>query len=355
MSSILDKQLQREIVDAKGPYKFGQYLYVTGGDGDTQIINPFSGLPPAKLTIHQSSGGKFLTVEKMAWGQSIRTASSAVNTPLIETEILLFNEQKKIEFRYKVHKDYTTRKEGVYFAFPVAVEPPDFTYATQQQWVDPARNLMTGGSLEWFNIQHWMAVRDSNLTVGIVPVDASLATFGDINRGTWPGKFTPKTGALFSYVMNNYWHTNYRAGQGGEFTFRYAITSAANFDGGALTRLAMEEMRPAELNYVVSQDKPGDPSRPLPAQGEGFLEISPDNIALITWKLAEDGRGTILRLQEIAGKPTETMMRFPHMSIDSAQLCSGVEDNLRSLPVENNAVRLTFRAFEVLTIRVLEK
>ncbi|HEX4232338.1 MAG TPA: polysaccharide lyase family protein [Bryobacteraceae bacterium] len=355
LSSIYDKQLGREIVDANSPYKFGQYIYVTGGDGDTQIINPFPGLPPAKLTVHKSTAGKYLGAEEMPWGESISTSSSSVNTPLIETEILLFNDQKKIEFRYKVHKNYTTRKEGVYFAFPVAVEHPDFTYATQQQWIDPAQNLMKGGSLEWFNIQHWMAVRDSNIAVGIVPIDASLASFGDINRGTWPGTFTPKTGTLFSYVMNNYWHTNYRAGQGGDFTFRYTVTSAGRLDDGGLTRLAMEEMRPAELDDVVSQDKPGDPLRPLPAEGEGFLQIAAENVALITWKKAEDGKGTILRLQEIAGKPTVTTLRFPHTDIVSAQLCSGVEDNLRKVPVESNDVRISFEPFEVLTVRVVEK
>jgi hypothetical protein len=331
------------------------YIYVTGGDGDTQIINPFPGLPPAKLTVHESTAGKYLGAEKTPWGESISTASSSVNTPLIETEILLFNDQKKIEFRYTVHKNYTTRKEGVYFAFPVAAKHPDFTYATQQQWIDPAQNLMKGGSLEWFDVQHWMAVRDSSIAVGIVPIDASLASFGDINRGTWPGTFTPKTGTLFSYVMNNYWHTNYRAGQGDEFTFRYAMTSAGQLDGGDLTHLAMAEMRPAELDDVVSQDKPGDPLRPLPAEGEGFLQTTADNVALVTWKEAEDGNGTILRLQEIGGKPTETTLRFPHMNIDSAQLCSGVEDNLRKLPVENNSVRLNFGRFEVLTVRVVQK
>lgn len=42
--------------------------------------------------------------------------------------------------------------------------------------------------------------------------------------------------------MNNYWNTNYRAGQGGDFVFRYAVTSAAKLDGDALTRLAIDEM-----------------------------------------------------------------------------------------------------------------
>jgi len=148
----------------------------------------------------------------------------------------LFDGEKKIEFRYDVRKDYTAQKEGVYFAFPIAVSRPDFMYATQQQWVDPKRDLMKGGSLEWFNIQQWMAVHDANLAVGIVPLDAPLASFGDINRGAWPGTFAPKSGTIFSYAMNNYWHTNYRAGQGGDFRFRYTLTSAPQLDGSALTK-----------------------------------------------------------------------------------------------------------------------
>ena len=79
---------------------------------------------------------------------------------------------------------------------------------------------------------------DNFATVGIVPLDAPLASFGDINRGAWPGEFRPKSATLFSYAMNNYWHTNYRAAQGGDFTFRYVLTSEAKLDPAFLTRLA---------------------------------------------------------------------------------------------------------------------
>jgi hypothetical protein len=354
LSSIFDKQLQRELVDPGSPYKFGQYLYVTGGDGDTQMVNPFPALPPGNLTVHTADHGKYLGTEKLPWGQSIRLTSSAANTPVIDSEILLFDQEKKIEFRYRVRKDYTTNKEGVYFAFPVSATNPHFTYATQQQWVDPARNVMKGGSLEWFNIQPWMAVQDSNAAVGIVPLDAPLASFGDINRGVWPGTFAPKSSTLFSYVMNNYWHTNYRAGQGGEFVFRYAMTSDRELNGGNLTKLGLEEMRPAEVDYVVSQDKPGNPDRPLPAAGESFLNLTGNGVALVTWKKAVDGNGTIVRLQEIAGKPETATLKTPKSTISSAQLCSGVEDDGHSLPVSNNQVQLTFRPFEVLTVRLVE-
>ncbi len=352
VDSIYDKKLGRELVDMHSPYKFGQYLYVTGGDGNTQIINPFRSLPPAHLIIHSSTNGQYLGFDKLPWGESIHLKSSAYNTPDIETDILLFNSEKKIEFVYHLNKKYTTRKEGVYFAFPVALSSPHFEFATQQAWIDPAHDIMKGGSLEWFTIQHWMAAHDANVAVGIVPIDAPLASFGDINRGTWPGTFQPKSGTMFSYIMNNYWHTNYRAGQGGDFTFRYVMTSAPKLDGGALTQLAFNAMRPVELDHVVSQDKVGNPPRPLPPTGEGFVQIDSPQIALVTWKRAEDGNGSILRLQEIAGQPAEVNLRFPHWHIASAHLCSGVEDNLKSLPVTNNGVRLSFSPFQVLTIRV---
>ena len=155
--------------------------------------------------------------------------------------------------------------------------------------------------------------------------------------------------------MNNYWHTNYRAGQGGDFTFRYALTSAASLDGGALTRLGMDEMRPAEVDHVVGQDKVGDPPRPLPATGEGFLETTDGDVALITWKQAEDGNGTILRLAETSGKAAETMLHFPHTRLASAHLCTGVEDDRTSLPVTNDSIHLSFHPFEVLTVRIAGK
>ena len=352
--SIIDKQLQRELVDQNSPYKFGQYVYVTGGDGQTRIINPFKALPVPQLTDHPAENGEYLGARKTPWGYSIRTRNSTVNTPAIDLEILLFDRQKRIEFRYSVQKDYTNAKEAVYFAFPIAVTPPRFTYATQQGWVDPARDLFKGASLEWFSIQKWMAAMDSHLAVGIVPVDAPLASFGDINRGEWPGEFKPKTSTMFSYAMNNYWDTNYRAGQGGAFTFRYVLTSAEKLDPAALTKMGWESMQPVALDHVIDQDKVGDPDKPLPPTGASWVQISNPNIVLVTWKLAENGNGTILRLQETAGQPQETSITFPLTSSRSANLCDGVEDDLGKLDVSQKRIQLKFQPHEVLTVRLVQ-
>lgn len=351
IKSIFDKQLQKELVNASSPYAFGQYLYVTGGEG-TRMIHPTSTLPAAQLTIHAAQNGEYLGTERTPWGYKIRLRSSDLNTPEVSLTILLFNGQKKIELDYTVKKDYTTAKEGVYFAFPTAVQQPEFAYGIQQGWVDPAHGILKGGSLEWFSVQKWMAVHDAGMTVGIVPVDAPLASFGDINRGSWPGEFHPRSSTLFSYIMNNYWHTNYRAGQGGTFTFRYVLTSAGQFDPAALSRLGWESMETPAMERIGGQEKIGNPEAPLPATGASLLEIQNPNVALVTWKLAEDGKGTILRLKELTGRSEEVVVTTPYATIRSASLCNSVEDNLRALPVAANRIHLTFDPYQVHTVRL---
>jgi Glycosyl hydrolases family 38 C-terminal beta sandwich domain len=120
----------------------------------------------------------------------------------------------------------------------------------------------------------------------------------------------------------------------------------------ALTMIGWESLEPAELDYVLSQDKLGDPERALPAGGTSFLEIDAPNIVLVDWKLAEDGKGTIVRLQEMAGRSAEATVQLPHSLIESANLCNALEDNLRPLDVMAHGVRLTFSPNEVLTVRL---
>ncbi|MBS1816099.1 MAG: hypothetical protein JSS87_14605 [Acidobacteria bacterium] len=355
LRSIFDKQLQRELVDQASSYRFAQYLYVIGGDGATRIVRSDPAYPVPQLQIHTTRSGKYLGTSKTPWGQAIHLQSSTTNTPLVDLEVLLFDNEKKIAFNFKVDKQCMLAKEGVYFAFPIAANKPQFSYEIQQGWINPATDLMSGGSAEWFSIQHWMAVHNSDLAVAIVPVDAPMASFGDVVRGRWPGEFHAASSTLFSYAMNNYWHTNYQAGQGGTFNFRYIMTSTSQFSPSAFSKLGWENMEPVELNRLIPPDKIGDPDRPLPASGASFLEVAGDNVILTDWKIAEDGKGTILRLQETAGKSTQATVHIPRLHLQAATLCNAVEDNQQSLAVQNDMVSVNLKPFEVVTIRLQTK
>jgi hypothetical protein len=327
--SIFDKELNRELVDSASPYRFNQYVYVTGGDNPpfTQLLTYRRHLPFAKLDSHPATEGRLVSVTKTAAGTSAQLESRGVNTPKVSTEIILFDNEKKIEFVNRVTKETVYKKEAAYFAFPINVSTPEFKYEVQNGVVNPARDMIPGAGLEWFSAQNWVSVGGAGLEVGLVGVDSFLWTFGDIVRGTWPTKFEPKGSTAFAYVMNNYWGTNYVAAQGGDFIFRYALTSAPRLDPAAMSRMGWEQTTRLESTLVKSQDRAAPPAAMLPAERQSFLQTSDPSVFLSAWKLAEDGEGSVLRFIELGGGARRRVrVTSPLFGAATVRTCNAVED-----------------------------
>ena len=192
VNSIYDKQLQRELVNQQSPYRFGQYLYVSGGDqAPNSILNSGVG-PPIKpsLEIHLSAEGHLLSVTRTPYGCVARMQSADTNTPELVTEIRLFDNAKKIEFVEDVDKKAVDTKEATYFAFPFAMKQPQFQYEIQTGVVDPKKDMYPGAGHEWFSLQHWVSVQEDGISAAVMPLDSALVTLGDINRGVWPAGST---------------------------------------------------------------------------------------------------------------------------------------------------------------------
>jgi alpha-mannosidase len=352
--SIYDKQLEKELVNRSSPYRFGQYLYVSGGDQEPNSILQYRVVSPKpELQIHAAGRGRVISIERTPYGWCARMESSADNTPKITGEIRLFENQKKIEFIEDVSKKKVLTKEAVYFAFPFAMDHPRFQFEIQNGVVDPAKDMYPGAGHEWFSVQHWAAVEQGGLSGAVMPLDTPLMTFGDINRGTWPTEFGQRGGTLFAYAMNNYWHTNYRAAQGGDFRFRYVVTSAPATDANALSRMGWEEVTPLEKDEVRSQDKALDLPRPLDGKQGSFLTVDDSDLSFDTWKPAEDGNGTIVRLIDIGGKPRTVDIRTPLLTLEKAMETDAVERNQKSLPLKGaHGFQIEVYPHEIVTVRL---
>jgi hypothetical protein len=351
--SIFDRELNRELVDSSSPYRFNQYVYVTGADeGPNRLIDYSTVTPVPQLAPHGAGSGRIDSVARLPFEDVAWVESSGVNTPRIEAEIILPQDQKRIEIVNHVRKDRVYTKEGIYFAFPFAMEHPQFKYAIQNGYIDPAKDLLPGGGREWFSVQQWVALQQGAVAAAIVPVDAPLVALGDIVRGAWPLEFGDRKGTIFSYIMNNYWDTNYVAGQGGDFTFRYVITSASAIVAPAFTRMGWEALTPLETDEIKYQDKSVNRPAPLgPVQGS-FLSMDDPGVVLLTWKQAEDHNGYILRFLEIAGRPATVGVTSPILDIQSAWRCNAMEENQQSLAVAEKGVRFDVTPYEIVTVRV---
>ncbi len=351
--SIFDKDLNRELVDNTSPYRFNQYVYVSGGDkGPNRLIDYSNVTPIPQLTPHAAGGGRISSVVKLPFASIAKLESSGLNTPLIETEIVLWEGQKRIDIINHVRKEKVYSKEGMYFAFPFAMEHPQFQYAIQNGYIDPAKDILPGGGHEWFTVQQWIAARQNGVAAAIVPVDAPLVALGDIVRGAWPTEFGDRRGTIFSYVMNNYWDTNYVAGQGGDFTFRYVVTSGSTLEPAALTRLGWEALTPLEADEITYEDKAVRTAGPLdPLQG-GFISVDPPDVVLTAWKQAEDGNGSILRFLESAGRSGNVRVNVPILNLEKAWSANAMEKNLQPLTVSGHIAEFPVKPFEIVTIRI---
>jgi alpha-mannosidase len=351
VSSIFDKQVGRELVDARSTYLLDQYLYVSGGEG-TRLIHINDHLPTAKLTVSPSSGAAAVTATRTPWGSTLSYQVSGPHAPEIAVEIRLFDGEKKIEIVNRLKKEPVSNKEAVYFAFPFAAANPQFEYEGQTGTVNPARDELAGGGREWYTAGRWSRVSGGGVSAAVIPVNAPLVTFGDINRGLWPEKFEPRSSTIFSYALNNYWHTNFPRVQSGDFRFDYVLTSGRDLDPAVLSRLGQESLTPLELGELARNDKVGMRGS-LPDTAASFLSLSGSGVELEALKPAEDGNGYIARLVETGGRTGVARLSSGLLQIERAWLCNAAEDNQREIAAQRDGVEINMSPNSIVTVRML--
>jgi len=345
ISSIFDKQTKRELVDPKAPYKLNQYLYVAGGKG-TSIEYDGTKLTD-NLTIATSRNVTFrkLTLGKL--GEMMIVESSAAMTPKLTSTIIAWNDIKRIDIDNRLTKTLTYDKEAGYFAFPFAADKPTFRYEIPDGIVNANTEMLPGACLDWFTVQHFVEVAGTNGAVTWSTPDAPLACFQDINRGKWQTTLPMVNGHIYGYVFNNYWWTNYRAGQDGDLRFRFAITSRSASDLAASARFGANVASP-----MLTAISGPNPNGVFTARNAGLLSVAETNAQVIGVRQSADGKGTIVRLWESSGLNTTAHINVKALSIAKASACNLVEDGTVPLVVNNSVVAVPLRARGLATVRL---
>jgi alpha-mannosidase len=111
-------------------------------------------------------------------------------------------------------------------------------------------------------------------------------------------------------------------------------------------------MTPFEVDQVGAAILPSKAPGKLPSDEASLLEVNNSSVAVTTWKLAEDGQGSILRLQETAGKPQSVGIRSAYVKMDQVWRCSLLEDNLQELKVDRHGFQVEVKPFEIVTLRL---
>jgi hypothetical protein len=353
IKSLYDKANDRELADPSAPYTLNQYLYVSGGS-DTLIIDNIYGRPLPQLVLHSPESARIVENVQTPFSQRIVVEMSATNTPTLRSEYVLYNQVKRIDITNTFEKTATREKEAVYFAFPFAARNPGLEYQIQNGWVRPNEDQLPGACREWFTTQNLVHVKDGDFSIAWATPDAPLITLVDINRGKWPRHLEIKNGHVFSYALNNYWFTNYKAAQGGEFSFRFAMSSDHRVSREQLARFDADTRTPVFVYPLLSSFSASveTKNRLLPAAAGSLMALEAPNLQMVALKAAEDGDGYVLRLQETAGRSGNAEVVFPGLDIREAYLSNGVEEPQRKLATTSHTITVPYEPNRYITIRL---
>jgi hypothetical protein len=348
LKSILDKETGRELIDPDSEYRLGELIYVSGGEGSYAIHSDLRNLPPPKFTYHRQKAARMTQVNGPVFGE-LASEATADMFPKITLRVRLYKGLKRIDVRCELDKEETTAKEAVYIAFPFAFDP-----ASGGLWLEypdavtePLKDQHSSACRDWYAMQRWLAASDGKATVVLSPLDSPLVTLGGMTASTWPRQLSLKRAHVFAYVMNNYWHTNYKASQGGRQVFRFSLTSAG---GGFSKRDAVA--RGWEMFSPPVAQSGGGPLQPvLSALAGSLIGVEPAGLPLMAFKQAEDGDGFVLRLCDFSGAGGKLKLTLPQPARE-AYNCDLVEAHAVKQASHGKTISAPVKPFAPATVKM---
>jgi hypothetical protein len=300
ISSLFDKELDRELIDPKSPYHMGQLVRETSEKRD---VPPFIRTTVSNVKIESGIKGA-------VW-ESIKITSDldgfekgAEGTPKgIDLEIRLYQRVKKIEFKYMARKLILTDPEALYVAFPFFLPDSRIVFETIGGVLTQGQQL-PGSSSDWNVAQNFVSVKGKSGQIIVVSNEVPLWQFSDFNMGKF--ERYPKQGKpwLYSWVMNNYWFTNFRAYQEGAFSWSYQLTSSADTTNTYATKYAW-----SERNTFLTRTFPAGTNEFSESTLKTLNITGSANAMLINTRPAFKGNGTILlHFREMEGIPAEVKL-----------------------------------------------
>jgi hypothetical protein len=317
-----------ELVNAKAATALNQYFYLPGSD-----LKGLQASGPATVSVkEQGPLVASLLIESPAPGCRKLSREIRLHAPLNYAEII--DTVDKLPIR---------AKEGVHFGFGFNV--PGATVRMDVPWaiIRPEADQIPGACKNWFTVQRWVDISNDDFGVTWLTPDVPLVEVGGITANLIGSLSDPKiwmdhvepSPTIYSWAMNNHWHTNYRADQEGPTVFRYFIYPHEKFDQQEATRRGLE----CSQSVVVAPARGAVPKAPP-------FQLSNPNILVSAFKPSEDGQARIVRLFGASGRDETVRLTWTEPKPGKLWLSNTGEQQLRPI-----AGPITIPAYTIVTLR----
>ena len=232
---------------------------------------------------------------------TLRVESDAPGARRLVRRVTLVAADDRVWLETLVDKVKVREKESAHVAFPFNLPGALVRVDEGEAQVTFGKDQLPGSCFDFIGPHSAIDVSGEKAGIGLATLDAPLLEVGAITdeRRTdgqpraWRDKPAPGS-AVFAYLLNNYWHTNYKADQEGELRFRFVLQPHGAFDSAALRQLGGDVDQPLVLSRIAASA----PLTPAPFR----LENGPAVVSAI--RPIDDGAGLIARIYNPTPTPT---------------------------------------------------
>lgn len=228
ISSIYDKKKNKELIDKSRPYSaFAPIYEVTHRDLGEDYLWVRRNLGRNRKAVRtQRSVGKLSDIKVLENSTLYSRAElkfcidGAKECSIVVTAYKL---APQIDFDFRIHKDSVWEPENVYLSLP---------FAANEIYIDkagaimrPREDQLPGTCVDFYAVQNAVSFAGSDSTVILTVPDTPLLSFGTIKAHPIKlmGEDVKNCDEVYSWVMNNFWETNFKASLGGFYQFHYSL------------------------------------------------------------------------------------------------------------------------------------
>lgn len=154
-------------------------------------------------------------------------------------------------------------------------------------------------------------------------------------QGNWITKLEPSS-TIYSWVMNNHWHTNFPLTQDGPVRFRYRLYPHEEYNVVEANRFGLEQSQP--LVYATA-----DKAREI----KPVIAIDNERVYTTILKSTDKDKELIVRLRSLSDKAEPVKLSFPKADPKSLMICEREE-----IPVKPTNGEFMMKPYGQMTLKI---
>jgi alpha-mannosidase len=211
----------------------------------------------------------------------------------------------KIDIINTLDKKLIRKGEAVHFAYPFDITNPEVRIDLGYAVISPEKDQLAGACKDYYSAQRFVDVSNKDYGVTLTLNETPLVEIGEMHselpdpgsvqaNSSWKKTQMPSS-KIFTYLMNNYWYTNYKADQPGISSYTHTIIPHLAYNQVKTTQCGIESSQPLIIQEIALAEQ----SSITPP-----FTLSNNNVYVSYIKPANDNKALIVRLYN-PGNTTE--------------------------------------------------